>query len=183
MCLITLLCLLSSAHTALAAPRLQAAFSPNQGATELVMHTIGDARNTILVAAYGFTSFPIAQALIDAHQRGVDVRIVLDESNRHNTYSVLRLLQNAGVPARTNNHYGIMHDKFMIIDGTTLELGSFNYTKAAETSNAENVLVIKEAPDIVGDYSRQWEKLWAEGAHPLPGNEARLPHTLVLRDQ
>jgi phosphatidylserine/phosphatidylglycerophosphate/cardiolipin synthase-like enzyme len=164
----TLLCVLSAAPTAGAEPYIRDAFSPRQGATDLVIDTIREARKTIRVAAYSFTSMPIAQALVEAHARGVDVRVVLDESNRHHYYSAMKFLQAGHVPARTNNHYGIMHDKFMVIDGATLELGSFNYTKAAEISNAENVLVIKEAPGIVKDYVRQWEKLWEEGAHPLP---------------
>ena len=53
-------------------PAIQDAFSPRQGATALVVHTIDDARHTLRVAAYSFTSRPIADALIAARQRGVD---------------------------------------------------------------------------------------------------------------
>ena len=56
-----------------------------------------------------------------------------------------------------------MHNKFMVIDNQVLELGSFNYTKAAEEKNAENVLVIHDDPQIVQDYAAQWRKLWQEG--------------------
>ena len=55
-----------------------------------------------------------------------------------------------------------MHDKFIVIDDSTLELGSFNYTTAAEKRNAENVLVIHGSGKVVQDYARQWRKLWNE---------------------
>ena len=63
---------------------------------------------------------------------------------------------------RINDHYAIMHDKFMVIDGRTIELGSFNYTRAAENNNAENVLVVHGSDKIIQDYSRQWRGLWEE---------------------
>ncbi len=135
--------------------------------TSLVIRTIGEAHKDIRVAAYSFTSYPIADSLIKASQRGIDVKIVMDESNRYQPYSALRFLEKSGVPTRTNNHYAIMHNKFIIIDGSTLELGSFNFTKAAEEKNAENILVIRNVPGIASDYNRQWQRIWNEGAHPL----------------
>jgi phosphatidylserine/phosphatidylglycerophosphate/cardiolipin synthase-like enzyme len=62
-----------------------------------------------------------------------------------------------------NDRYAIMHNKFMIIDGITLETGSFNFTKAAERRNSENVLVIHDDPQLVKDYMQQWENLWQQG--------------------
>jgi phosphatidylserine/phosphatidylglycerophosphate/cardiolipin synthase-like enzyme len=55
-----------------------------------------------------------------------------------------------------------MHNKFIIVDSKTLELGSFNYTASAEKNNAENVLVVHGAKRVITDYSDQWEKLWNE---------------------
>jgi phosphatidylserine/phosphatidylglycerophosphate/cardiolipin synthase-like enzyme len=138
------------------------AFSPKQGATELVVSTIGKAQETVRVAAYSFTSKPIANALVEAQQRGVDVRVVLDKSQRKR--SLWGFLKDSGVPVRINSHYAIMHNKFMIIDAKVLELGSFNYTKSAEEKNAENVLVLHNRTKIIKDYMAQWEKLWDEGA-------------------
>jgi phosphatidylserine/phosphatidylglycerophosphate/cardiolipin synthase-like enzyme len=167
-----LLCLLMSAQPAYAVPTFQDAFSPDRGATDLVIKTIGEAKKSIRVAAYAFTSYPIAEALVAAHARNVDVEVVMDESNRSHAYSVLSYLTRAGVPTRTNDHYAIMHNKFIIIDGSTLELGSFNFTKAAEEKNAENILVIKDVPQIAADYTKQWQRIWDEGAHPI-SKEAR----------
>lgn len=143
--------------------RLEDAFSPNQGATALVIKTIGTAKKSIHVAAYSFTSRPIADALVAAHDKGVDVEVVLDKSQRRGRNTLVPFLREHHIPTRINSHYAIMHDKTMIIDGETLELGSFNYTNAAEEKNAENVLVIHDNKKIIQDYERQWQILWNQG--------------------
>ena len=136
------------------------AFSPYQGATELVVKTIKEAKRSIHVAAYSFTSKPIADALVTAHDKGVDVEVVMDKSQHKGR--MMQYIRDHGIPTRINYRYSIMHDKFMVIDEKTLELGSFNYTAAAEKRNAENVLVIHDEKKIVKDYDKQWKKLWDE---------------------
>ncbi len=54
-----------------------------------------------------------------------------------------------------------MHDKFIGVDGATVEEGSFNYTAAAENRNAENVLVLRD-PAIAAKYVMEWQRLWDE---------------------
>ena len=54
----------------------------------------------------------------------------------------------------------IAHNKVIIVDGRTVEQGSFNYTKAAENSNAENVLVNWNNPKLAELYLRDWQKHW-----------------------
>lgn len=150
------------ASQAFAEVALQDAFSPRQGGTELVVKTITEAKKSIRVAAYSFTSAPIAEALLNAKKRGIDVKVVLDKSNSTARYSSLTFLRNQGVPVRVNYKYAIMHNKFIIVDDNTVQLGSFNYTTAAEERNAENVLVIKDSGKVAEDYVKQWQKLWDE---------------------
>jgi phosphatidylserine/phosphatidylglycerophosphate/cardiolipin synthase-like enzyme len=158
-----LLCLLAALLPATAfASTSEVAFSPNAGATELVVQTINSAQTSIRVAAYGFTSKPIIGALILAHQRGVDVEIVLDKSNAEARYPEGRSLVEQGIPVRLDYRYAIMHDKFVVIDGKTVETGSFNLTAAAEHSNAENVIVLHDYPDIAARYTVEWQRLWDE---------------------
>jgi phosphatidylserine/phosphatidylglycerophosphate/cardiolipin synthase-like enzyme len=145
-----------------AQPLTEQAFSPRQGSTALIVRTIGEAHKSIRVAAYTFTSRTIAEALANAHKRGVNVRVVLNKSQRTSRSSVAGWLGDNGIPVRFNSRYAIMHDKFLIIDDKTLETGSFNFTKAAETRNAENVIVIHGDPNAVANYTQQWEKLWGE---------------------
>jgi len=91
--------------------------SPNAGALDLVLKTINTAKSQILVAAYTFTSKPIALALIEAQARGVKVFVVADEDQNKKSYSAVTYLANEGVPVRLNGSYQSMHHKFMVIDG------------------------------------------------------------------
>lgn len=140
----------------------ESAFSPRQGATKLVIKTVGEAKESLCMAAYSFTSQPIADALVAAHKRGVALSVVLDKSQRTQKRSLYNFLEENDVPTRINDHYAIMHNKFMVIDNKILQLGSFNYTAAAEKRNAENVLVIKHNKRVVASYAAQCKKLWEE---------------------
>jgi phosphatidylserine/phosphatidylglycerophosphate/cardiolipin synthase-like enzyme len=140
----------------------EVAFSPRGGGTELIVKAISEARQSIKVAAYSFTSKPIAQALVDAHKKGIEIEVVLDKSQNSERYTSATFLANMGVPVRIDSHYAIMHNKFMVIDEKSVQLGSFNYTKAAEEKNAENVLVIRNNPQLATIYNKNWKKLWDE---------------------
>jgi phosphatidylserine/phosphatidylglycerophosphate/cardiolipin synthase-like enzyme len=141
----------------------QAAFSPSPEAIALVQNTINHADYSIDLAAYSFTSYKIAYALIEAKQRGVEVRVLLDKAQGKRHYLAIKDLQEAGIPIRINRHYAIMHDKYLIVDDKTVETGSFNYTINAEKYNAENVIVIKNNKKLANLYLANWLKLWNEG--------------------
>jgi phosphatidylserine/phosphatidylglycerophosphate/cardiolipin synthase-like enzyme len=119
-------------------------FTPGDNCTEQIVNALADAKRTILVQAYSFTSAPIAKALLDAHKRGVQVQVILDKSQRTEQYSSADFLANQGVPTLIDANHAIAHNKIMIIDGQTIITGSFNYTKAAQEKHAENVLIIRD---------------------------------------
>jgi phosphatidylserine/phosphatidylglycerophosphate/cardiolipin synthase-like enzyme len=137
---------------------IEVAFSPNGGATALVVKTIAGARKSILVQAYSFTSAPIARALAQAKERGVDVRVLLDESQRSERYTSATYLANHGVPVWIDSAHAIAHNKVMVIDGDTVITGSFNFTKAAEEKNAENVIVLRGNPELANVFAANWIK-------------------------
>jgi phosphatidylserine/phosphatidylglycerophosphate/cardiolipin synthase-like enzyme len=113
------------------------AFSPDDGVTQMIMDAINKAKISIYVAAYSFTSVPIAMKLIEAYKRGVRIKIVLDQSQRTAIGSIAKLLKKSGISVRFNRHYKIQHNKYMIFDEQHVECGSFNYTNSAEKNNAE----------------------------------------------
>lgn len=159
--------LLSAASPAAEPLKHQIGFSPcwegRVCALDLVLQAIDQAkpRQRLWMAAYGLTSKPIEAALITAHHRGADVRIVADEkSNRRN--AVIHRLLAAGVPVRFSDRYAIMHNKFMVIGSDTVETGSFNFTASAAKRNAENVMVIRGEPKIAKQYADEWLRLWEE---------------------
>src|ERR1039457_7438909 len=124
---------------------IQVYFSPDGGCTEAVVRELGKAKSTVLVQAYSFTSAPIAKALVDAQKRGVKVQVILDKSQRTEKYSSADFLLHEGVPTFIDAKHAIAHNKIIIIDSHTILTGSFNFTKAAEENNAENLLVINDA--------------------------------------
>lgn len=135
---------------------VQVYFSPRGGATDAVVAALDRATNSILVQAYSFTSAPIAQALVDAHRRGVGVKVILDRSQRTEKYSEADFLKNQGIPPLIDAEHAIAHNKVMVIDHYLVLTGSFNFTKAAEESNAENLLLIND-PVLAGRYAANWQ--------------------------
>jgi phosphatidylserine/phosphatidylglycerophosphate/cardiolipin synthase-like enzyme len=141
---------------------IEVAFSPNGQSLNLILSAVSHAKKSICVAAYSFTSKPIATALVEAHKRGVIVKVVADAKS-NTKYTAATFLANQGVSVRLNSRYAIFHHKFMVIDDRTVETGSFNYSAAAVNKNAENVIILYEMPEIAQQYAQEWLKLWDEG--------------------
>jgi len=142
-------------------------FSPQGGCTELAVETINRAQRSIYVQAYSFTSAPIAKALLAAKQRGVHVEAILDKSQRTEQYSEADFLAHAGVPVSIDAAHAIAHNKVMIIDDDTVITGSFNFTKAAEEHNAENLIVLHDRT-LAAKYRANWDAHRAHAAAYTP---------------
>jgi len=131
-------------------------FSPNGGCTTAIIDELNNAKSEILVQAYSFTSAPIAKALVDAYKKGIRVVVILDKSQRTAHYTSASFLANSKIPTFIDDSHAIAHNKIMIIDGTTVITGSFNFTKAAEEKNAENLLIIK-SEELARKYVENWK--------------------------
>jgi phosphatidylserine/phosphatidylglycerophosphate/cardiolipin synthase-like enzyme len=127
-------------------------FSPGGGCTDAIVREIAAAKREILVLAYGFTSRPIAQALVDAKFRGVAVEVILDHSNEKDPHSDLHFLLEQKLAPLIDAHHAIAHNKVMLIDGKTILTGSFNFTQHAESHNAENLMILRGCPDLASEY-------------------------------
>lgn len=156
---------------------IEVAFSPNNGVTTTVVKALAEAQKTILVSAYSFTSKDIAQALLDAKKRGVEVNIILDKSQVSQKYSSSTFFSNQGFNLRIDIKHAIYHDKVMIIDGKTVITGSFNFTKAAETKNAENLLVLRDNPELAKLYTEDW---WVNWQQAIPLSEFKTRYAAKL---
>ena len=155
------------------AREVQVYFSPKGGCTQAVVDTLGKAKGSVFVQAYSFTSTPIAKALVEAHKRGVKVSVLVDKSQRSEKYTSATFLFNNGIPCSVDAKHTIAHNKVMVIDGETVITGSFNFTKAAEESNAENLLVIKDA-QLAKTYSVNWHQ-HAEHSETYEGFHKPMP--------
>lgn len=154
--LISLNCFLPSPNLWAGTPTLEVCFTPGESCTEKIVKALSQSRTSVLVQAYSFTSAPIARALVDAHKRGVHVEMILDRSNKSQKYSSADFVSRAGIPTFIDSRHAIAHNKIMVIDGETVITGSFNFTKAAEEKNAENLLVIPDK-SLASRYMANWQ--------------------------
>ena len=136
---------------------INACFSPDGKCTAAIVEQIDNAKSKILIQAYSFTSIPIATALINAHKRGVRIEAILDKSNETGKYSSATFISNAGIPVFIDSRHIIAHNKIIVIDNEIIITGSFNFTKAAEEKNAENILIIRSI-ELAKIYSENWTK-------------------------
>ncbi len=154
--------LLTCCYMPYASAAVIAGFSPGGTALSLILQFTRTARISADVAAYDFTSRPVAQELSAAVARGVTVRLVADEKKSRDRWSLVSELACSGVQVRINSTYSSMHNKFIVADGNAVETGSFNYTFSAEKRNAENALVITGEPETAGLYQAEFNRLWSE---------------------
>ncbi len=144
-------------------------FTPDDDVKSLLLELINNEQQRIWIAAYAFTDGDVAKALLGARKRGIDIVIVADRECNAGKYSKIPLLAHAGIPVylypakNASKKYSIMHNKFMIFQkayGThrLLWTGSFNFTRAAATSNQENIVILEDDPTIDA-YLRQYEIL------------------------
>lgn len=160
--------------------KVEVYFSPKGGAQDAIIRAIDAAKQSIRIQAYSYTSAPIGEALLRAHKRGVKITALLDDSNQTARYTGATFLQNAGIAVSVDARHQIAHSKIIILDsGTpqaTVITGSFNFSKAAEENNTENLLVIKEAPELVKAYDANFD---AHMAHGIPYVRKNVDTTLA----
>lgn len=137
--------------------KLNVCFTPGGKCTDLIVKEIRKAKHSIKMMTYSFTSRPIAEALVAASKRGVKVEVLIDRSLLKNPHSALPLLKANRIRFKVDRVPGIAHNKIIIIDNDSLITGSFNFTKAAQERNSENVVLIKD-PVMVKYYLENWEK-------------------------
>jgi phosphatidylserine/phosphatidylglycerophosphate/cardiolipin synthase-like enzyme len=149
---------------------VQACFTPARSCAEYILRAIAQAKKEVLVAVYAFTSEEIAQALVQAHRRGVSVQVVLDRDfDRSNGSSKGSFLERQGIrvrrvsglkPQAVDKGGGLMHQKFAVMDGSVVLTGSYNWTTAADKFNYENLLNFNDAAPLAEDYRKEFFRLW-----------------------
>ncbi len=132
-------------------------FSPKGGCIQAIVKEIDNATMEVLVQAYSFTSAPIAKALVNAKKRAVNVEVIVDKSQKKDprkkgaSYTSATFLANMKIPTYIDSAHAIAHNKIIIIDKETVITGSFNFSKAAEEKNAENIIIIRNS-ELAGIY-------------------------------
>lgn len=153
--------------------QIRAYFTPGHTVETAITDEIDSARESVRVQAYSFTNPLIVQALADARLRGVDVIVILDKSNRYQKSSAADIAGGLGVPVLIDDRHAIAHNKVMIIDGRIVITGSYNFSRAAEKSNAENIVIIESVP-IAEKYQQNWQKHYRH-SKPYQRERAKTP--------
>jgi phosphatidylserine/phosphatidylglycerophosphate/cardiolipin synthase-like enzyme len=138
-------------------------FSPDRDALQNILGFIERTEQQLDVAVYSITHDTIAQALIDAHNRGVHIRVLIDKAQAGNRYADDEKLEEAGIELRRDRQSGLMHLKMAISDGKAVGLGSFNWTAGAVERNRE-VWQVTRLSYIVRDCQANFEEVWAANA-------------------
>jgi len=167
-CLAILAVLLLALTPAMAKPPVAVYFSPNGGAEKALVQALDQAQHSIQAAVYSFTSRTVAKALLRAGKRGIKVSLILD-GNDESEYSKGFYVAKRGISVRYARglrrkgkriSYGLMHDKFAVIDGHLVVTGSYNWTVSAERWNYENLLVI-DSVSLASRYAQEFQKIWS----------------------
>jgi phosphatidylserine/phosphatidylglycerophosphate/cardiolipin synthase-like enzyme len=132
---------------------------------------------TLRVALYELDLPDVADAILRAKARGVDVQLVYDESHAKTPSPEFQRLLDGGVAVRIlkgGGSFGIMHNKFAVFDGELLETGSFNWSVAADQKNFENAMFRSDA-SLAAGYTRYWDWMWSLAHAPAASIAAAGP--------
>ncbi|MCS6836205.1 MAG: phospholipase D-like domain-containing protein [Anaerolineae bacterium] len=127
-----------------------------------LVQAIGRTRRTLDIAAFEMNEPTVTQAILDAHRRGVRVRMVTD--NEHGTgasgTTITQLIE-AGIPVVDDNRGGLMHNKFMIMDGQTVWMGATNFTRNGMYRNNNNMVMLR-SPQAVAFYQAEFDEMFVD---------------------
>jgi phosphatidylserine/phosphatidylglycerophosphate/cardiolipin synthase-like enzyme len=138
-------------------------------------------QSTLDIAAYEFNNPVLTQAVLDAKARGVRVRIVSDDvDGLGDANTTLHQFEAAGIPVVTDQRGDLMHNKFMILDGTEVWTGSWNYTINDTYRNNNNALVLR-SQRVVQNYQTEFDEMFAEGQFG-PRSRANTPNQTFTQD-
>lgn len=137
-------------------------FSPDDHPAGRIVEAVEAASSSIDVLAFSFTSDEIADALLGRMREGVRVRCVMDADQAGGMASKFSQLQGAGMDIRLDGNPGLLHHKVIVIDGATVITGSYNFSQSAETTNDENLVIIR-SPDVADAFEAEVDRLYDGG--------------------
>lgn len=140
-------------------PANECYFSPGNDCENAIISAIRKAKSTIKICVFTISENEISEALIRAHKRGINIKIITDNDKINDTGSDIRWLLDEGLTIRIDEATSHMHHKFCIVDKKILLTGSYNWTKSAADRNQENILITYD-PKSVKLYLREFEQLW-----------------------
>jgi phosphatidylserine/phosphatidylglycerophosphate/cardiolipin synthase-like enzyme len=155
-----------------------------QGSIEgRLIEKINAAQTSIHIASFEFDLTPVAQALIAAKRRGVDVRWVTDDesglgADQEPGHGQFAMLQKAGIEVRSDDRTALMHNKFWIFDGASLWTGSTNISESGIFKQDNNTIVF-HSPELATIYEREFQEMWDGQFGPQSPSQLAQQSTVV----
>lgn len=140
-------------------------FSPGEGCMQRIRSLLNRCKTTCDICVFTITDDRIASAILEAHRRGVSVRVITDNDKSYDPGSDADRLAEAGVPLRIDQTQYHMHHKFAIFDKSILVNGSYNWTRSAADQNEENIIVTSNRK-LISEFSKAFESLWSSLSRP-----------------
>ena len=156
----------------IAAAAHSAYFTPGDACLRKLRELCSAAQKQIDICVFTLADDRLTDAVLQAHRRGVQVRIVSDDDKRFDSGSDITQLAAAGIEVRVDRGPAHMHHKFALFDTRVLANGSFNWTRSASLSNDENLVVSSDAY-LVRCFGGQFEALWGRYAARESGMGSR----------
>ena len=148
-------------------------FFPNPSNEQRVVNMFRTCKKSLDIAIFTFTRDSIAQAILEAHQRGIKIRCIGDDGNSKVKGSDVRVLASVGIPCKTDNNLrSHMHNKMAILDNSVVITGSFNWTNQAINKNQDNILFIEDK-NIANQYTEYFNQIWNSFQTVITPEEAK----------
>jgi len=145
-------------------PEMTVCFSRTEDCASIIEYLIGRANLSVYVAVYVFTNPSLADALVNAKDRGVRVIVIVERNNENVTGSQVGYLRSRGVEVVLDENPYLMHHKFAIIDGEFVIVGSYNWSLAAENRNDESLMVIRDRA-IASEFEEEFARMLLEAGY------------------
>ena len=133
-------------------------FCPEDSCSRHVIDNLAEAKKEIYFMTFAFTHDEIGQALVDKHKEGLRIKGIFEKFGK-SQYSEYYILEENGVEVKWDEYSYFIHHKVFIIDNSTVITGSFNPTKAADTKNDENILIIHDE-NVAEKFLEEFEEVW-----------------------
>jgi len=134
-------------------------FAPDDRPGRILAERVAGARERVDFLAYTFTRDDLRDALIEAAQRGVQVRGVFDADQSDAAGNDYAALRRAGLDVRLDGNPGLMHEKVLVMDGQTVVAGSYNFTRSADETNDENLLILHSSK-LAKQFEEEFQRIY-----------------------
>lgn len=142
--------------------RKSCAYAHTRTSLVALLQVLRSAKKSLYVCVYTITCNEIADELVRAKKRGVQVFVLTDDELVDALGSDIRTLKQAAIPVRIDRgRKAYMHHKFCIVDGHTLLNGSFNWTRNGVLGNNENIVITRDA-GLCQVFQAEYNRMWKE---------------------